>query len=303
MVILILLVVAVFLKSYIFQRQGKSHCSLQSKLSKIVSSADTTMGDIQISYQDRISFYVNDIKVGKQLIDRFYYYKRRPDHKLMEKHLKYVKASKSYKYNSEHDKITRATMGAALESLIAENVENKPNICLIHHTISYLYAQGYKNLLLNIIDNLVQQEEYMAVAQSLPYYYNDRTSTVMTVRILPHLLSINIELDDLAKKKSMNEEYDYAVYSNIEFFILPTKYNSKILQYCSVEGLMSIITNFMGCPRGIHNVVQCSMPIFIVKERKLSKRQVSDSMLPVLDVVGRTNVQYLGMTGNNLSVM
>ncbi|QLK57653.1 hypothetical protein IMW64_01300 [Ehrlichia ruminantium] len=279
----LLAVVMIFYSMFRILWKRDSQSLLQTKLSQIVSSADTTMKNGKCSYKGRISFYVNGMDVVTLLTDRFYYYRGKQSDKLVMKHLKYVQNTMSYNGCSKSDRTIRAIMGAALESILIQNVKEKPNMCLIHHTISYLYAQGYDNLLLNIIDNVVSQKEYMneTTLYSLPRYYSSKTLTSVTIKMFPNQLYVNMTLNDpIINETALGMEHSNTFSSMMELFILPKKRSSRVLQYSGE--FVSLIAQD-SCSMKVHTV-QYSIPTFFVKECIPTVEQVQYS-IPLLDNV------------------
>ena len=170
----------------------------------MVSSADTTMKDVLSSERNNISFYINDVKIETQLTDRFYYYQEKLDDALVKKHMEYLRTNGSYNCNTNDDQTTRAIMGAALESIVTENISTEPSMCLIHHTVSYLYSKGYESLLLNMMDYITPKEKYTRMSTYLSSYYGINVDDVEIVvkydgKISPNKLLIDIKFKDCGK--------------------------------------------------------------------------------------------------------
>ncbi|GAT78120.1 hypothetical protein EHRUM4_02780 [Ehrlichia ruminantium] len=182
----------------VFRKEVLRISTFENNLLKIINSADTTIRKAGSSINP-VCFVVDGVEVERQqLIDKFNYYKQAQDDPLVKKHVDYIQVNKSYNNKDEDDKTIRATMGAALESIIMQDVDAKPNICLMHHAINYLYSEDYQCSLLRIIDEVTAYVREKEGGLSTPCLLWDTNEIIpkITVRYcskeLPNRLNIGL---------------------------------------------------------------------------------------------------------------
>ncbi|QLK50313.1 hypothetical protein FDZ58_01310 [Ehrlichia ruminantium] len=220
----------------VFHKEIVEISTFENNLLKIINSADTTIRKAGSSINP-VCFVIDDVEVEKQqLIDKFNYYQQGQDDPLVKKHMDYIEANKSYNNKDEDDKTIRAIMGAALESIIMQDVDAKPNMCLIHHAINYIYSDGYKCSLLQIIDEVTAYVRDKQGGLPTPYLLDD------TNEIIPKILvkyrskelrnELNIELTFQVPMLLAGADGQYGrkeVCTCMRFAILPKgKYGTKV---------------------------------------------------------------------------
>ncbi|KYW98709.1 hypothetical protein [Ehrlichia ruminantium] len=229
----------------VFHKEIVEISTFENNLLKIINSADTTIRKAGSSINP-VCFVIDDVEVEKQqLTDKFNYYQQRQDDPLVKKHMDYIEANKSYNNKDEDDKTIRAIMGAALESIIMQGVDAKPNMCLMHHAINYLYSEDYKCSLLQIIDEVTA---YVRDKQGgLPTPYLCDTNEIIPKIIVKYRSKelqneLNIELTFQVPMLLVGADGQYElkkVCTCMRFAILPQgKYGTKIF-YSLAESLPS----------------------------------------------------------------
>ncbi|QLK57651.1 hypothetical protein [Ehrlichia ruminantium] len=281
-IILIAIVTTICVVPHILEKRRNERL-LQIELSKMVDTADTTIKEVTCR-DNSVSFYINGVDSKELLTDRLGYYKQRLDDELVKQHLKYVTSHELYKCHTESDKMTRAVIGASLESVIMESTVDKPNICLVYHAINYLYSEGYRRLLLNMVSRIIRQHEILGLKKYSPEYSDSSTDMKMVIKydskMLPNQLCIKVILRDSFEINVCGEIHSSVLSSNMELLISPTKSDDKVLQYSLKKDITSVVSDLFNV-HAIENFVQssCSMPTFFVKQRACSPERPSESKL------------------------
>ncbi|CAH57952.1 putative membrane protein [Ehrlichia ruminantium] len=212
-------------------RQGIS--LLKNNLLTMVNTADTTMKEVKPCCNDNVCFVVNGIHVGNLLISTFNDYWKKQDDPLVKKHMDYIRGDVSYNSKDEHDQMIRATMGAAFESIVIQDINSQPNMSLIHHTISYLYGKGYQDLLRKMICEIVTKKEciYMMLKPFREDNWADRANLHMMVRYDSHNVGDDrVYIDTYLLGFAGNES---GIPSSMKLLISPERSDSRVLKYSS----------------------------------------------------------------------
>ncbi|UOD99018.1 hypothetical protein IMW63_01330 [Ehrlichia ruminantium] len=241
-VVMIVLVMIMFkianLISYILRRK-QGIPLLRNNLLTMVNTADTTMKEIKPCCNDNVCFVVDGLHIENLLVSTFNNYWKKQDDPLVKKHMDYIKGDVSYNSKDEHDQMIRATMGAAFESIVIQDINAQPNMSLIHHTISYLYGKGYQDLLRKMICEIVTKNEYICtmLKPSREDDWADMANLYIMVRYDSHNVGddrvyIDAYLLGFARKEC-GIPCDTKFCSSMQLLISPKKSDSRVLKYSS----------------------------------------------------------------------
>ncbi|CAI27685.1 Hypothetical protein ERGA_CDS_02330 [Ehrlichia ruminantium str. Gardel] len=227
-----------YLMPYILRRKRVIPL-LRNNLLTIVNTADTTMKEIKPCCNDNVCFVVDGLHMGNLLVSTFNRYWKTQDDPLVKKHMDYIKGDVSYNSKDEHDQMIRATMGAAFESIVIQDINAQPNMSLIHHTISYLYGKGYQDLLRKMICEIVTKEEYICTMLK-PFReddWADMANLYMIVRYDSHNVGDDRVYIDTCllgfARKECGIPCDTKFCSSMQLLISPEKSDSRVLKYSS----------------------------------------------------------------------
>ncbi|QGR02316.1 hypothetical protein EDL79_01300 [Ehrlichia ruminantium] len=229
---------------------GEELTLLGTRLLDMVDSADTAIHGTQSCLANGTTyFFINGEEKSKQISSQLNDYQERgQDDLLVLKHLNYLKTSQRYNSHSQHAKMSRAMIGAAIESIIMQGTQVTPSMSLIHHTISYLYSPGYECLLINMINDVIQLK-HKAMGYERLQYPLDISCQVLNVRYdttLPNQLSIDVSL---SKRIPMVngvccKRYSSRLFSTMNLLISPAENNDEVLEYSSKKGIRFSITKY-----------------------------------------------------------
>ncbi|GAT77069.1 hypothetical protein [Ehrlichia ruminantium] len=238
MVLMMIMFKIAYLISYISRRK-QGILLLRNNLLTMVNTADTTMKEIKPCCNDNVCFLVDGIHVENLLVYTFNNYWKKQDDPLVKKHMDYIRSDVSYNSQDKHDQMIRATMGAAFESIVIQDINAQPNMSLIHHTISYLYGKGYQDLLRKMICEIVTKQEYMCTMRK-PFREDDWADMAhldVMVRYDSHNVGddrvcINTCLLGVARKEC-GIPCDTKFCSSMQLLISPKESDSRVLKYSS----------------------------------------------------------------------
>ncbi|QGR02314.1 hypothetical protein EDL79_01290 [Ehrlichia ruminantium] len=243
---------------------------LSNKLSVMVSIADTTIREEE-DYSQKICCIVDGIEIRKEFMQNLAYYKEVPDDILVKKHLEYLKTSAGYSSHDENKMIRRAMMGAAFEKIVRKNTFS-PNLCLIHHVISYLYSIGYEDLLVHLVNEVLKYKR-STWCSNVKYVSNIRPGNGVTLtikydsRVLSNQCCIKVDMysEDFLNCNS-ELELKRTSFSTMKLFISPTLSDDQFLTYRSKKGLTSLVWDFLRRRLGLVSQVRCEsiIPEFFV---------------------------------------
>ncbi|QGR02315.1 hypothetical protein EDL79_01295 [Ehrlichia ruminantium] len=251
-------------------------------LSSIIDGANTTI-KAERDYSNSICLMVNDVDMRKQFMEMFDYYEQNQDDVLIEQHLAYLRTNKAYSSNNDSDNVKRAIMGAAFQSMIQKVSTKTLDLSLIHHVISYLYSEGYQDLLVKFVNRVIQHELstiYKFIRIPVYSYHVDRESIKLTIKYDTKMRQNQVSLEVLVQNNDSISELGSEhciryLYSDINLSVLPVGRNNQALQYKSCTGMNSVVKDSAFLYNMIHGT---RIPTFCVGKEETPSRRVS-SML------------------------
>ncbi|GAT79261.1 putative membrane protein [Ehrlichia ruminantium] len=200
------------------------------RLGQKFTLADSTIKEISSAYKN-IEICIGKIIITDQdIIKEYNDNNSEENNELIKKHTQYLEENTTGKNKTTYHNIQeRIKLGVALEKIFIRHASNVPDISLIHHMLSYIYAPDYLHSLYNMLDDTIEKKSDYCTAHST-------TPIKIQIKNLPDTMSnqflINIAFEKTLTSKK-NPELLIPLNANIRFLISLPNNDNTTLYYLS----------------------------------------------------------------------
>ncbi|QGR02310.1 hypothetical protein EDL79_01265 [Ehrlichia ruminantium] len=249
----------------------------KSNLSKILSSADTTIQKTNSPHTGKLSLYINQQVIQDNAITQLNnYHQSTEDDIPIRKHIQYLETLPQV-YNSYFCLSDRAILGASLEKIFSTSTKHTPDLKLIHHMINYTHTISYTNALSEILNNTVHNNSRYklintALRPQIKIIYNSET---------PNQFSIDVKFErsliTTGKKPKI-----YPITAEITFSISLSEDKNQTLQYSQGKVVLNLTKTSNSNIRSFLNIFYRSNKTISRAFHKTTLHQVSENLTKLI---------------------
>ncbi|KYW96721.1 hypothetical protein [Ehrlichia ruminantium] len=200
------------------------------KLGQKFTLANSTIKEISSAYKNVEICIGKTIITDQDIIKEYNDNNSEGNNELIKKHTQYLEGNTTGKNKTTyHNTQERIKLGVALEKIFIRHTSNVPDISLIHHMLSYIYAPDYLHSLYNMLDDTIEKKSDYCTAHS---------TTPIKIQIknlpdtMPNKFLINIALEKTLTSKK-NPIFSIPLNANIRFLISLPHNDNTTLYYSS----------------------------------------------------------------------